>query len=58
MTKSKEQLEQLIAPVAKFLRETDSRVGFSDWYDTVDGKYVHFIARSVQGGIFMPMLIK
>jgi hypothetical protein len=47
---------KLIAPVAKYLRESPSRVPFSDWYDTKTGKYVHFIARSVQGGIFMPLL--
>ncbi|NLG23979.1 MAG: DUF4965 domain-containing protein [Clostridiales bacterium] len=46
----------LIAPVAKYLRETPTRVPFSDWYDTKTGAYVHFIARSVQGGVFMPLL--
>lgn len=46
----------LIAPIAKELRETTSRVPFSDWYDTKTGRYVAFIARSVQGGIFALML--
>ena len=46
----------LIAPIARMLRESTSRVAFSDWYDTKTGRYVHFIARSVQGGIFAPML--
>ena len=46
----------LLAPVARYLRETSTRVPFSDWYDTVTGRYVHFIARSVQGGVFAPML--
>jgi Domain of unknown function (DUF1793). len=31
-------------------------VPFSDWYNTKTGAYCHFIARSVQGGIFMPLL--
>ena len=48
---------QLIAPLAKYLRETNSRVPFSDWYDTKTGQYVAFIARSVQGGVFIPMLL-
>ncbi len=48
---------KIIAPVAKFLRETSTRVPFSDWYDTKTGKYVHFIARSVQGGLYMPLLM-
>ena len=43
----------LIAPIAKELRETTSRVPFSDWYDTKTGRYVAFI---VQGGIFALML--
>ncbi len=33
-------------------------VPFSDWYDTRTGDYVEFIARSVQGGLFMPMLVE
>ena len=48
----------LIAPLAKYLRETPSRVAFSDWYDTKTGATVHFIARSVQGGLFMPFLTR
>jgi len=46
----------LLAPIARTLRETQSRVPFSDWYNTKSGHYVHFIARSVQGGVFAPML--
>ena len=46
----------LLAPIARMLRETPSRVPFSDWYDTKTGVYEHFIARSVQGGVFAPML--
>ena len=46
----------LLKPVTKYLRETETRVPFSDWYDTKTGRYVHFIARSVQGGVFAPML--
>ncbi len=46
-----------IAPVVHMLKTTESRVPFSDWYDTVTGKYESFIARSVQGGLFMPLLI-
>ena len=56
MTEDKEELEKLVAPVAKYLEQTETRVPFSDWYDTVTGKYCLFKARSVQGGLFMPML--
>ena len=31
-------------------------MAFSDWYWTDSSKYVHFIGRSVIGGVFMPML--
>lgn len=58
MAPDTEVARQLIAPVASYLRHTTTRVPFSDWYDTKTGKYVHFIARSVQGGVYMPMLKK
>ena len=55
---SKEQAEQLISPVAEYVKNTASRIPFSDWYETESGDSCHFIARSVQGGIFMPILVK
>ncbi len=48
--------DALFAPIARMLRETQSRVPFSDWYFTSTGLYRAFIARSVQGGLFAPML--
>lgn len=48
---------KFVTPVAKYLRESDSRVPFSDYYDTETGRYEKFIARSVQGGLFMPLLM-
>ncbi len=56
MSKDRTQAERMIAPVARYLRETETRVPFSDWYDVKTGRSYGFIARSVQGGIFMPML--
>lgn len=50
--------QRLLAPLARYLRQTPTRVPFSDWYDTQTGRYVAFIARSVQGGVFMPMLAR
>lgn len=58
MADTKEQAEKLIGPVADYLENTCTRVPFSDWYYTDSGKYSFFIARSVQGGIFMPMLME
>jgi hypothetical protein len=42
--------------VWKFLDESPSRVPMTDWYDTVDAKQVGFQARSVVGGVFIPLL--
>lgn len=58
MAEDKEQAEKLIAPVAHYLENTETRVPFGDWYDTENGRYYCFIARSVQGGIFMPMMFQ
>lgn len=52
----REYFESIVAPIAKYMRETQTRVPFSDWYDTVTGDYQHFIARSVQGGLYMPFI--
>ncbi len=51
-------LDAFTAPMARFLEETLNRVPFSDWYDTVTGTYEQFMARSVQGGLFMPLLMQ
>jgi len=49
---------RLIAPLAHYLMTTGTRLPFSDWYDTKTGRYVAFIGRSVQGGVYMPFLLK
>ena len=54
---SEEAFPKFIGPVADYLRQTDTRVPFSDYYDTETGRYEKFIARSVQGGLFMPLLM-
>jgi hypothetical protein len=53
----KAEREALIKPIAAFLRDTPDRVPFSDWYDTVNAKHYHFQNRTVQGGLFMPLLV-
>jgi hypothetical protein len=55
-TKSRQEREALIAPVVAFLRDSPDRVPFSYCYDTVDARHYHFINRTVQGGLFMPLL--
>ena len=56
LSENPEVFHQLIAPLAHYLRRTSTRVPFSDWYDTKTGRYVAFIGRSVQGGVYMPFL--
>ena len=55
-TKDRKEREALIAPIASFLRDTGDRVPFSDWYDTVTARHYYFQNRTVQGGLFMPLL--
>lgn len=52
----KEQMMCLLQPVANYLENTGTRVPFSDCYWSDTGMYRSMIARSVQGGMFMPML--
>ncbi|MFN3730181.1 MAG: glutaminase domain-containing protein [Fimbriimonadaceae bacterium] len=56
MTNSTSDFDLLVDPVWKFLNESPSRVPMTDWYDTVSGQMVGFRARSVVGGVMMPML--
>ena len=49
-------VNEFAAPMVTYMKETPTRVPFSDWYNTVNARYYHFIGRSVQGGIFMPYL--
>jgi hypothetical protein len=56
-TKDVKEREALIAPIAALLRDTPDRVPFSDWYDTISAKHYHFQNRTVQGGLFMPLLM-
>jgi hypothetical protein len=45
-----------MAPIAKWLNETPSRIPLTDWYDTKTGKQVGFQARSVVGGVYIKVL--
>ena len=56
LTEDKEKAERLYAPVVRFLKESPVRLPFGDWYRTEKGEIVHFINRTVQGGVFAPLL--
>ena len=38
------------------MHRAPDRIAFGDWYMADTSLYVHFIARSVVGGVFMPMV--
>ena len=58
MASEKSVFEEYIAPLWKAYNETPSRVPMSDWYDTVSGRWVSFRHRTVQGGLFIKLLMQ
>lgn len=56
LAESRADFDALINPLLLWLDETPSRVPLTDWYETTDGKQVGFQARSVVGGLFLPVL--
>ena len=53
LTNDHNKQAKLISSLNKFLKCSENRIPFSDWYDTESGKFVGFRARSVQGGCFI-----
>ena len=58
LTGRREDLEFMCQGLHRFLCETPDRTAFGDWYMADSGLYRSFIARSVVGGVFMPVLLK
>ena len=56
LTTDRKAFDMQIAPLADWLSKTPSRVPLTDWYDTKNGRMIGFQARSVVGGLFIPML--
>lgn len=56
MADSLEDFEAFVLPEWNFYNETTDRVPMTDWYNTDEPTYQHFIARSVVGGYFIKML--
>jgi len=45
-----------IQPLTVWINEAPSRVPMNDWFETTDGRQMNFQARSVVGGIYLPLL--
>jgi hypothetical protein len=56
LTDNREEFNTLIAPLQHFINESPSRVPLTDWYSTADAKQSGFQARSVVGGVYIPLL--
>ena len=56
LTGDRADFDALIAPLARFLDQTPDRVPLTDWYESGDARKSGFQARSVVGGVFLPLL--
>ena len=56
LSENRADFEALFSPAYKFANQTPDRVPLTDFYDTDTGKHRYFQARSVVGGVFIPML--
>ena len=57
MAADRDTFEKYIAPMWKAFDEMTTRTPMTDWYDTVSGNEVGFQNRTVQGGLYMKMLM-
>jgi hypothetical protein len=56
LAENRADFDKIVAPAWQFANESASRVPLTDWYDTKTAKMQGFQARSVVGGLFIPML--
>ncbi len=58
MASDKKVFEEFIAPLWLSYNDSTTRVALTDWYDTKSGNMVSFKHRTVQGGLFMKILME
>jgi len=56
LTQNRADFESFTTPILHFLNQTPNRVPMSDWFMTADARQKGFQARSVVGGVFLPLL--
>ena len=56
LTDDMEKRAKMIEPLNLFLQETPDRIPFGDWFETDNGKFNWFRARTVQGGCFILLM--
>jgi hypothetical protein len=56
LSENRAGFDALFNPAYKFANQTPDRIPLTDFYDTDTGKHRYFQARSVVGGVFIPML--
>ena len=56
LTDSRSEFDNFIAPLWQMAHDSPTHPPLTDWYWTTDAKQVGFQARSVVGGVFIPML--
>ena len=56
LDKTGENVDTFSKAIVNFLAESESKVCFSDWYDTKTAKQCGFDHRTVQAGLWMPVL--
>jgi hypothetical protein len=58
LMEKKSDFETMIAPLYAAYQNSPSRVPLTDWYDTKTSKIVGFQNRTVQGGLFICLLLQ
>jgi hypothetical protein len=56
MAADRKDFDALVEPPCRWVSQTPTRVPLTDWYWTSDGRQAGFQARSVVGGVYIPML--
>jgi hypothetical protein len=56
LAENEADFRKIVSPSYRWMNLTPTRVPLTDWYETTDGKQAGFQARSVVGGLFLPLL--